>query len=185
MTGGFESVSAANIAQTLASDYFSIYYVNTENDRFIEYSSSNEYQDLGIEKSGEDFFELSRKNIGRVIHPDDRGMFLSAFSKEKMLATLFNHPTFTLTYRLMFGGVPTYVHMKATSMRDQEDSHIVIGVSSIDEQMKAREAYERAHNAGVTYSRIAQALAGDYFSIYTVNPDTDNFVEYSATEEYD
>ena len=49
MTGGFESVSAANIAQALASDYFSIYYVNTENDRFIEYRYG---QLCGIQRHG-------------------------------------------------------------------------------------------------------------------------------------
>lgn len=184
MTDDFESITSSSVAQALASDYFSIYYVNTENDHFIEYSSSPQYQELKIEKAGEDFFHLSRKNIERVIHPDDREMFLEAFTKEKILVALFTRPTFTLTYRLMFGETPTYVHLKATRMKNREDSHIVIGVSNIDEQMKAKEAFERAHNASVTFSRIAQALAEDYFSIYYVDMNDDSFVEYSSDSFY-
>ncbi|MBR1423392.1 MAG: GGDEF domain-containing protein [Ruminococcus sp.] len=179
------NVTIASVAQALAADYFSIYYVNTENDRFIEYSASSEYQELGIETEGEDFFNLSRKNIRRIIHPDDRDFFLERFTKEKVLSALFTQPTFTLTYRLMFGDTPTYVHMKATRMKDRSDCHIVIGVSNIDDQMKAQEEYQKAKKASLTYSRIAQALAGDYFSIYVVDPETERFSEYSATEEYD
>lgn len=185
MTGDIESVTAASVAQALASDYFSIYYVNTETDRFIEYSASSAYQDLGIETNGDDFFELSRKNIMRVIYPEDRDMFLQSFTKEKVLATLFAHPTFTLTYRLMFGDKPTYVHMKATRMKDRDDNHIVIGVSNIDEQMKAEAAYAESRAKALTYSRIAQALAEDYFSIYYVDMLTDRFIEYSSHASYD
>ena len=35
-------VSQSSVAQALASDYFCIYYVNTDNDKFIEYSASPE-----------------------------------------------------------------------------------------------------------------------------------------------
>ena len=33
-------VSPARVAQALAADYFCIYYVNTKNNKFIEYSAS-------------------------------------------------------------------------------------------------------------------------------------------------
>ena len=180
-----QHITSASVAQALARDYFSIYYINVENDRFVEYSSTKDYEELGIEKSGDDFFNLSRTNILRIIHPDDKEMFLERFTKEKILVTLFMQPTFTMTYRLMLNNVPVYVHMKATRMKDQNDNHIVIGVSNIDEQMRAQEAYEKAHTASLTYSHIAQALAGDYFSIYAVDPETDTFTEFSSTSAYD
>ena len=34
------NVSPARVAQALAADYFCIYYVNTKNNKFIEYSAS-------------------------------------------------------------------------------------------------------------------------------------------------
>lgn len=136
-------ITFSSIAQALSQDYFSIYYVDTESDWFVEYSSYKEYQNLGIEKSGENFFELSHQNILRVIHPEDQERFLMVFTKENVMKELEENRTFTLTYRLMFNGTPNYVHLKATKM-DQNDSHIVIGVSNIDEQMRREEEHVNA-----------------------------------------
>ena len=178
-------VSPASVAQALASDYFCIYYVNVENDRFIEYSSSSEYRKLGIPRTSSDFNLFSRETFEPFIYPEDRDRFLEDFTKKKVMEALDKHQLYTITFRMMFDDVPTYVHLKVTRMIEEEGHHVVIGISSIDEQMKARVAYEKAHHASNTYSRVAQALAGDYFSIYVVNPDTDQFIEYSATSEYD
>ncbi len=142
-----ERASAAaysRIAQALAQDYFSIYYVNTETDQFIEYSSDTEYAQMGFEKEGENFFELSRKNILRVMYPDDIEEFLTSFTKENILRAKETTGVFTLTYRLMFNNVPTYVHMKASRMADKSDPHIVIGVSNIDEQMRREQEHASA-----------------------------------------
>ena len=60
------SLTYSRITQALADDYFSIYCINVEDDSFIEYSTSEEYEKLGIEKDGKDFFNVSRKNILRI-----------------------------------------------------------------------------------------------------------------------
>ena len=182
---GSHEVAFASIAEALAADYFSIYYVDTDTDRFIEYSADAEYDKLGIEKAGEDFFNLSRKNILRVVHPEDHDKILSAFTKEKLLAEMARTGTFTLNYRLMFGDAVNYVAMKATRMADQNDPHIVIGVNNINAQLERDQAYEKAKRDSVTFASIAEALAADYFSIYYVDTDTDRFIEYSADAEYD
>ena len=171
------SVTFSRIAEALSQDYFSIYYVNTETEHFIEYSAHEEYKSLGIETMGEDFFALSRKNIERVIYPEDRTRFLQIFTKEQLMEELADNHTFTLTYRLMFDGIPTYVRMKATRMADPSDPHIVIGVNNVNAEMQRRREM-------VTYASIAEALAADYFSIYYVDTDTDRFIEYSAHDEY-
>ena len=178
-------VSPARVAQALAADYFCIYYVNTKNNKFIEYSASEEYRALGLPRSGEDFIGFSRERFEAIIYPEDQERFLDGFVKEKIISELDAHGIYTLTFRLMFNGVPTYVHLKVTRMIEKEGSHIVIGISSVDEQMKAMEAFETAHHASITFGRVASALAGDYFSIYVVDLDTDHFVEYSATKEFD
>ena len=137
------SVTWTSIAQALAADYFSIYYVNTETDDFVEYSSREEYRELGIETDGDDFFGRSRSNVRRVIHPDDADMFLESFTKENILRSLENDRTFTLTYRLLFEDGPSYVHLKATGMEDPRDTHIVIGVSNVDEQIRREQEHAR------------------------------------------
>ena len=138
------SVTYASIVKALALDYITIYYVNAETNHFIEYSSNEQYGDLGIEKSGDEFFELSRENIARVAHPDDVEMFLSTFTKENVMAALDRDKTFTLTYRLMFGAASKYVHLKATRMSGQHDSYLVIGVSDVDDQIRREHEYARA-----------------------------------------
>ena len=178
-------VSPTSVAQALATDYFCIYYVNTDNDRFIEYSASPEYRRLGLPRTSDNFTQFSREIFEHIVYPEDRERFLEDFTKEKVLSALSSHQTYTITFRMLFENIPTYVHLKVTRMIEEEGHHVVVGISSVDEQMKAREAYEREHHASMTYSRVAQALAGDYFSIYVVDPDTDHFVEYSAAEKYD
>ena len=177
-------VTFASISQALAADYFSIYYVDTETDRFIEYSAHDDYEVLGIEKSGDDFFNLSRTNIVRVVHPDDREKILQDFTKERLLSELNKNGTFTLNYRLMFGDKINYVSLKATKMADSSDKHIVIGVNNINAQMQRQLDYDAARALSDTYSRIAQALSRDYYSIYLVNIETDEFIEYSSSQDY-
>ena len=178
-------VSQSGIAQALAADYFCIYYVNVENDKFIEYSSSEEYRSLHLPKTGDDFISFSRVNFDEHIYPEDREGFLDRFTKENVIESLDRSGVFTMTFRMVFREDPVYVHLKITRMIEEEKRHVVVGISSVDEQMKAREAFENARHASITYSRVAQALAGDYFSIYVVDPDSGHFFEYSSTAEYE
>lgn len=136
-------------------------------------------------RAAEDFIGFSRERFESIIYPEDQERFLDGFVKEKIISELDVHGIYKIAFRLMFNGVPTYVQLKVTRMIEKEGSHIVIGISSVDEQMKAMEAFETAHHASITFGRVASALAGDYFSIYVVDLDTDRFVEYFATEEYD
>ncbi|MBQ9301201.1 MAG: EAL domain-containing protein [Clostridia bacterium] len=138
-----ESITYSSIAQALANDYFSIYYVDTNTDRFVEYSSHEDFQDLSIEKGGEDFFARVRADALRMIYPEDQEMVMTALKKETLMATLEANGIFTLTYRLILDGKPTYVHMKASRMADKDDPHIVIGVSSIDAQIRREQEQER------------------------------------------
>ena len=129
-------ISYLSMAKALSKDYFSIYYVNSDTDHFIEYSAHKNYRELGIEQSGNDFFGLSRKNIQRVIHPDDQAQLLAVFTKDNIMAELDHAMTFTYTFRLLVGGDPEYVHMKIAKVNDGAGNHIVVGISNIDEQFR-------------------------------------------------
>ncbi|MBO6270874.1 MAG: response regulator, partial [Clostridium sp.] len=138
-----EQMTYGRVAQALAGDYFSIYVVDPDTDRFTEYSSTGDYDSLGIEKEGEDFFGLSRKNMSRIIYPGDKDRFLGTFTREKVMSILERDGSFTMKYRLMLGGAPVYVSMKATLMEDEDGRHLIIGTNNIDAQMKREEAYRR------------------------------------------
>jgi hypothetical protein len=134
----------ARLAQALAADYFSIYYVDTRTDRFTEFTSHNAYAGLGIEKEGDDFFSLSRRNILRVVYPDDQHMMLDGFTKENVLRMIRESGAFTLTYRLVLDGNPIYVSLKATALGDPDSGSIVVGINNVDAQMKRQQALEQA-----------------------------------------
>ena len=177
------SMTYTRLAQSLAADYFSIYYVDTETEHFSEFTAHDTYEDLGIEKEGEDFFALSRKNILRVIYPEDQGGFLQSFTRENVLREIQENGNYTITYRLMINGVPNYVSLKATAMKN-DSRHIVIGVNNIDTHVQRHEEYEKTRQQNLTFSRIAQALSRDYYSIYLVNTENDEYIEYSSSAEF-
>ena len=82
------NVSQSSIAQALATDYFCIYYVNVNDNRFIEYSASPEYRQLGLPTMGDDFITFARTNFEEIIHPDDQEGFLDCFVKEDIIEAL-------------------------------------------------------------------------------------------------
>lgn len=137
-----ERITYEKIAQALAGDYFSIYVVDPDTQTFVQYSATEEYDNLGVEKAGEDFFGVSRKNMGRIIYEEDKERFLGTFHKDKVLSILERDGSFTMKYRLMSGGMPIWVSMKATLLEDEDGRHLIIGTNNIDAQMKRELEYK-------------------------------------------
>ncbi len=130
------------VAQALAADYFSIYIVDPDTEKFMEYSAAEEHNDLGVEKAGENFFSLCRKNMDRLLFSGDKDRFLGTFYKEKVMSILERDGSFTMKYRLMIHGTPIWVSLKATLLEDQDGRHLIIGTNNIDAQMKRELEYQ-------------------------------------------
>ena len=177
-----EGATYASIARALASDYYNIYYVDLETGDFIEYTSPVGGEELAVERRGKDFFGSSLKDAERI-YEEDRETFYAAFNKDNIIRELDAQGVFNITYRLVDSGVPLYAGMKV--VRTYPDGkHIVIGISIIDAQKKQQEAQAKLLRERAVFERIA-ALAGNYLTLYTVDPVTDRYIEYSTTEEYD
>lgn len=175
-----ENFSYNYIAQTLSSDYMSLYYVDLDTDNFVEYSSGVSYDDLSIERHGRNFFEHI-KNEGIVnIYSEDIDEFTSSFTKEKILDALNKNGVYTLTTRIVEKGEPIYIHLKAVRIKTK-GNEIIIGISNIDAQKKQQESFERIKEEQITYSRIA-ALSGNYVVIFTINPYTSEYTTYTHKE---
>ena len=138
-----EHITFSKVAQALAGDYFSIYVVDPETDNFVRYSATKEYDRLGLQKSGEDFFTMMRKNLEKLIHQDDRARFMNIFTKEKVLSIMKRDGSFTTKFRLLMDEGPTYVSMKATLLVDGNGSHLIIGTNNIDAQMKREQEFQQ------------------------------------------
>nr|MCR4642427.1 EAL domain-containing protein [Lachnospiraceae bacterium] len=176
------TLSFAHVAEALSSDYIYLYHVNIETDQFVEYSADGSGHGISLERRGENFFVESRQDIKKMIYEADKESLIKDFTKEKILAALAEQGSYVYTYRLMVNDSPTYVNMKIARMNGDK-SHIIIGVSNVDNQMRQQEAIERLKEEQITYSRIS-ALMGDFIAIYTVDPVSGNYMQYSATKEY-
>lgn len=178
-----QGTTYANIARALAADYFNLFYVDLETEKFIEYSSAVGQEVIALEQHGDNFFAKSREDaLWRLYEPDVEN-FISVFAKENIIKELDEHGFFVTTYRLLIKNEPVYVNMKAVRMSNS-GNHIIIGVSGIDAQMKEKEALERMHAEQIAYARIA-ALSGNYICMYIIDPVTGSYSEYSATTDYD
>ena len=127
----------------LSGEYVAIYTVDPVTSRFSEYSSTSGYDTLGITKGGEDFFGQSRENAKDNICPDDLDHFFSRFTRENVLTDIRENGLFTLDYRLMIGGVPRFVRLKAALIEEKDGPQLIIGVNDIDSRVRREQEYER------------------------------------------
>ncbi len=170
----------SEIAESLASLFEVIYYIDIQTNRYHVYSSSRQFSALGMRTEGEDFFCNMKRDISGFVHPEDQGIVLDTLDKEKLLARLRENGSCSINYRQLLGGRTQYVNLLAFRKRDCNDS-IVIGVRNIDEQMRR----ERAAAAEFeTYSQIAGALASRYEVIYYIDVETNEYLVYSSSEQY-
>ena len=182
ITAPDEGTTYADIARALASDYYNIYYVDLDTDRFIEYTSPVGGQELAMERHGEHFFDSAQKETMTRIYEEDRETFLAGFSKQKIIEELDRQGVYNAVYRLVDNGTPMYVSMKITRM--QGGNKIILGVSIIDSQMKQQEEAKRLLQEKTALGRIA-ALSPDYIVLYTVDPVTGHYTQYNASIEYE
>lgn len=171
-----ESRTYSEIAESLASLFEVIYYIDINTGNYKEYSASESYAQLGFGRSGKDFFERAKEDMQSVIHPDDCNKVMHQLEKEVLIAGLKKAPSVSLTYRQVLDGRTQYMNLLAFRLRTNTE-RIVVGVRNIDEQKKQESAIE-------TYSHIAGALASRYEVIYYINADTNAYTQYSASEQY-
>ena len=64
----------------------------------------------------------------RTLHPDDVERFRSVFTKQNILDSVKNNRHLSIRYRLMIGGEPVPVRLKAVEVNEGAATRILIGV---------------------------------------------------------
>ncbi len=177
-----QSLTFTSIVRALSADYIDIYHVDLETEEYTQYSPDSDNTAVSVEKKGKDFFNAARMDALSYLYEADQGAFIAAFTKENIVRSLDENNVFTFTYRLMIDGEPQYVNMKAVRMNEEADQ-IIIGISNVNNTMKQQEAIETLREESATFSRIS-VLLGDFIAIYTVDPVTGVYMEYSASSDY-
>ena len=136
------NVTYTNIALALAKSFFHIYYVDTSTNEYAEYNLNNDAQHLEKVDSGKNFFKECISQVKRALVKEDQEKFLKAINKETLIEELRKKNSFSLTYRQLLLGIPTYVQLNAVNLFN-DLNHIIIAVSNIDEQKRQEEEYAK------------------------------------------
>ena len=131
----------------LTGNLLVLYVVDPEDDRYSEYDTSTDFEKLGIEKQGEDFFIKTHQNSLNAVYPDDMEMFLSLFTKENVLETIRKDGVFVLDYRLVIGGSPTYVKLKAAMVEEEGKNSLIVGLMDVDAQVRQEQEFASSLSA--------------------------------------
>ena len=180
-------VELYGIAHALSSDFERVYYVDLDTEEYTAFKAEDAYADLHLEHSGSSFFRECRKNLKKVIHPEDLEKILAVMEKKEVISLLDKMPVYSIDYRKLANGQTEYCRLKL-ARPGSESRGVVIGISNIHTQSLYRQTQDtklqKVHRDSLTYARIAQALANEYFSIYYVNLDTNAFIEFSSADKY-
>ena len=127
----------------LSGDLICIYTVDPETDHYQEYSSTEDYEELGLAKEGDNFFEQALRNSNHTIYEEDIDRFHSLFSKENVMSAIRENKLFGLRYRLMIDGEPKYVSLKGAIVEEKDGPRLIFGVHNIDARLKRDHEYEK------------------------------------------
>lgn len=204
-----QTITFGQIAESLASNYDEIYYVDIEKNSFICYQVNNIYGQLEINKTGADFFGECIENIPHVIHEQDWEQVSAFVSKDNMIASIENRKDCSITYRVIASGQAQYTRM--TVRKSSDGTHFIIGVENVDDEIKkenrhlkelrtAKELARRDELTGVknrtAYKELEESVQGNmdnglyYLTFALVVCDTNNLKQindtrgHSAGDEY-
>ena len=133
----------------LTGNFIVVYVVDPETNTYREFSATADYEKgYAQAKEGENFFDKVREVARLYNYPEDLNRFLTAFTKENILAEIERSGIFTLGYRFMMEDKPVHVQMKAAMVEEKEGPRLIVGLNNIDAQVRQEESLEK---------RLAQA----------------------------
>ena len=144
----------------LTGNFIVVYVVDPETGSYREFSATADYEEsFSQAKEGEDFFGTVREAARLYNHPEDLSLFLSAFTKENVMAEVERNGIFTFGYRLMMEGKPLHVQMKAAMVEEREGPRLVVGLNDIDIQVRQEEEFGKRLAQAQTQANL-DALTG-------------------------
>ena len=127
-------ITFGQIAESLASVYDVIYYVNIADSSYICYQINAIYGQLEVNRSGDDFFGESLITIPEIIHKQDCERVSTFIKKENLISVMEKHKDCSINYRLIVAGKDQYTRM--TVRKSSDGTHFIIGVENIDNEIQ-------------------------------------------------
>ena len=112
----------------LSDGYLSLFTVDPKTGHYLEYSSSEDFDSLGAEKDGTDFFGQAYQDAFLYCYPPDRERFQQQVTMDNVLREIRRQGKFSIHYRLIIRGEPRPVTLRAALFKDGGEEKLVIGV---------------------------------------------------------
>ena len=128
------------VAHTLAKQFDSLYYVDTESGNFIEFFHSEMLSGLNLPEQGSDFFSFLSEQAKRTVHPDDLDYVLSLIDSEKLLKKLSENNSSLVVFRFVLDG--KIMHVCHFSVLCDDRKHILGCIKNIEAEFVEREEQE-------------------------------------------
>ena len=166
------------IAMSLAEEYNSIYYIDIETGKYMEFAPREYFYSMNTPKTWDDFYHYAQEDAKIYVHPDDRDFAISMYDKETIKEKLREKKSVNFKYRLMRNGVPRY-HL-FTLIRANEGKNFVLCVKDIENELAAERVRKEKIKKEISFTQIAESLASNYDIIYYVDIENSNYVGYTS-----
>lgn len=137
-------ITFSRIAESLASNYDVIYYVDARDASYVSFECKNIYGKMVVNTSGDDFYADSKKDIPTIVHKNDRERVLEFIDRDHMISSLRSSKERSIDYRIMNGTRAHYVRLSARKTGD--GSHYIIGLENIDAEVRKEKQHLKALN---------------------------------------
>ena len=112
----------------LSDGYLTLFTIEPKTGKYIEYSSSDDFDSLGAKKDGNDFFGQAYVDAFTYCYEEDRQRFQEQVTQENVLRVIRERGNFSIDYRLIIRGKPRPVTLKANLFKEGGVEKLVVGV---------------------------------------------------------
>ena len=118
----------------LSDGYLSMFTIDPKTGKYVECSSSDDFDSLGAAKGGDDFFAQAFVDANTYLYAEDRQRFQEQVTLENVLREIRQQGQFKINYRLIIKGTPRPVTLKAALVKDGGEEKLVVGVRAWKER---------------------------------------------------
>ena len=170
----------SDIANTLGDGFDNIYYVDINDNSFIEFNAQGVVKTLDA-KNCKDFFEGFELALEKVVFREDWAAVKDFVNKEKMLHGLEKDRAVSVSFRFSFDGRLVYYRLKAAKTPDSEN-HIVVTLENVDEEESAKAERKAIANRDMA---VISGLSDDFGCVVYVDYETLSEVHYRFDPMFD
>ena len=176
-----KNITFSQIAESLASNYDVIYYVDSVKKDYISYETNNVHGQLQIRQSGADFYEESKQKIKKIVYQNDWDKVADFLDKDHMISVMKDKKSYSIDYRLKIDTKARYFRM--TVRKSSDDIHFIIGVEDINTEIEKEKMVLKALNTEKELARRDELTGTKNKTAYkelekSVQANIDNGLDY-------